>query len=170
MCYISIFQLSIENQKKFDRSVARIVELAMEADISSRFDDGEVNDEKEMVFLQNKLDRAYGMMCKYFNEGENGGLLYLPGVFKVLIRACLSHQQIDRSSIKDFSYIYILKIYLNKFSIYLKKIKLLICKGLLLLLIKKQLKYLRVKVKKIIQQQTLLLQQDLALLPLMQYL
>lgn len=88
---------AIENQKKFDRSVARIVELAMEADISSRFDDGEVNDEKEMVFLQNKLDRAYGMMCKYFNEGENGGLLYLPGVFKVLIRACLSHQQIDRS-------------------------------------------------------------------------
>ncbi len=51
-----------------------------------------------------------------------------------------------------------------------KKIKLLICKDLLLLLIKKQLKYLRVKEKKIIQQQTLLLQQDLALLPLMQYL
>jgi len=52
----------------------------------------------------------------------------------------------------------------------LKKIKLRICKDLLLLLIKKPLKYLRVKVKKIIQQQTLLLQQDLALLPLMQYL
>ena len=51
-----------------------------------------------------------------------------------------------------------------------KKIRLRICKDLRRLLIKKQLKYLRVKEKKTIQQQTLLLLQDLVLLRLMLYL
>ena len=102
--------VAIENQKKFDRSIARIVELAMDADISYRTKEGvekegqataggeggeEGNREGDHV-LRNKLDRAYSMMCNYFNEGESC-LLYLPGVFKVLLRACLSHDQVDRA-------------------------------------------------------------------------
>jgi len=51
-----------------------------------------------------------------------------------------------------------------------KKIKLRIYKDLLRLLIKKQSKYLQVKEKKTIQQQTLLLLRDLVPLRLMQYL
>jgi hypothetical protein len=94
-----------ENQKQIDRSVRRIVELAMDADISGRKEEQETdNNEREETteglwllpdysVLEHKLDRAYGMMCN-LNDHE---LLYLPGVFKVLMRACLSHQQIDRA-------------------------------------------------------------------------
>ena len=51
----------LESQRKFDRCIARIVELAMDGDVSFR--DNLKN--SEMVVLKNKVNRAYQMLDQH---------------------------------------------------------------------------------------------------------
>jgi len=79
----------LESQRKFDRCIASIVELAMDADISSR----EHVDVEEKTKLLNMLKKADQMLKSLTTQAA--ALVNLPGVFKVLIRSCLSHQQVE---------------------------------------------------------------------------
>jgi pentatricopeptide repeat protein len=108
-CYVDEPQEyeNAEGPRQFDRCIARIVELAMDADLTLRETDEEVGhadgnvrgDEEETDVLVKKLDRAYEMMSSLRDRTQEGesGQLYLPGVFKVMMRSCLSHGQVDRA-------------------------------------------------------------------------
>ena len=79
----------LESQRKFDRCIARIVELAMDGDVSFR----DNLKDSEMVVLKNKVNRAYQMLESLTEHNT----VQLPGVFKVLLRSCLSHQAVDHA-------------------------------------------------------------------------